>query len=348
MRRIAFFALPALALACTPDDGSIVVDDTATDTEADTDTDADSDTDTDTDADTDVGCDDELDYLDPGNGTIDVSPTPTLSAWLVDGNPDATIELSLSGPDGEVSGSVANANGGARWTFSPDEELARTTQYTFLAEVCGESLESTFTTVSGPVDASGLVGKTYDIGMDDDLVWNSPDQTVGALLLGYIDTDHVLVNIDAVDVDNDTITTIGAMGWDQGNGVEQYPCTYSIPFDAADFSGNPYFQAGPSNTTLGAGGFDVNVEDFTVSGSFTEDASAVSNMRIVGYMDVRDLEFQGVDACTALTFLGGGCEACPSDGVKGCVKLDVEDSEAPLTDVAFDKAIDPSQNPDCE
>ena len=343
MRRFALFALPALVLACTPDDGTLIVDDSGPDTEADTDTD----TDTDTDADTDVECEDEIDYLDPGNGTVDVSSTPTLRAWLTEGNPDADVTFELTGPDGDVTGQVANSNGGAQWTFTPDDELSRSQEYTFLASVCGDSSSSTFETVAGPIDESALVGRSYDINLND-VSWNSPDQTVGVLLLGYIDTDHVMVNVDAVDSDADTITTIGAMASAPNGTVEQDVCVDVIPFDPADFSGNPYFQAGPSSTTIGAGGFDVNVEEFTVSGSFTDDADAISNMRVIGYMDVRDFEFQGVDACTALSFLGGGCEACPSDGVAGCVKLDVEDPEASYTEANFDKNVDPANDANCQ
>ena len=248
MRRFALFALPALVLACTPDDGTLIVDDSGPDTEADTDTD----TDTDTDADTDVECEDEIDYLDPGNGTVDVSSTPTLRAWLTEGNPDADVTFELTGPDGDVTGQVANSNGGAQWTFTPDDELSRSQEYTFLASVCGDSSSSTFETVAGPIDESALVGRSYDINLND-VSWNSPDQTVGVLLLGYIDTDHVMVNVDAVDSDADTITTIGAMASAPNGTVEQDVCVDVIPFDPADFSGNPYFQAGPSSTTIGAG-----------------------------------------------------------------------------------------------
>ena len=346
MRRISFLLFP-FALACNPDDGSVVVDDTA-DTEADADTDADTDTDTDTDADsdTDVECADAIDYLDPGNGTIDVSATPTLRAWLVEAaTEDLSFTLTALG-GGDVAGTVASSNGGLQWTFTPDADLERIATYSWTATTCDDEATASFTTVAGPIEADSLEGNSYDIALAD-VTWNAPSQTVGALLLGYIDTDHILVNVDEVNETNETITTVGAMAYDD-NGTKQYPCTAAIPFDPADFSGNPYFQSGPSSTVISAGGFDIDVEDFTVSGSFKSDATAINNMRVIGYMNVAGLEFQGVDACTALAFLGGGCESCPTSGDSTCVKLDVEDPTADYIDTPFDPDIDPTQDANCQ
>jgi len=346
MRRL-IFVLPALALACS--DGSVQFDDTAVidSGDADTDTDSDTDTDTDTDSDTDADCEDAIDYLEPGNGTIGVSPNPVLRVWLDDpATGDVAIALTSPGGD-DVPGATASQSGDQQWTFTPDDELDRDATYSWTATTCTDEESAEFTTVEGPIDPTGLKGKTYDIAMDE-VTWNSPSQTIGAMLLGYIDTDHILVHVDDIDSDNETITTIGAMAWTSQGATEQYPCTEAIPFEPADFSGNPYFQSGPSTTIISAAGYDLSVEEFTVGGSFNSDLSAINNMRVVGYLDVAELEFQGVAACTALAFLGGECVACPSSGDEDCVKLDIEDPEASVTNAAFDKDIDPSLNPDCQ
>ena len=56
------------------------------------------------------------------------------------------------------------------------------------------------------------------------------------------------------------------------------------------------------NTSLNAGGFEIVIHEFELSGSFEGDQSAVNNLRIRGYLDLEGLEVGGQDACSALAF----------------------------------------------
>lgn len=312
------------------------------DTDTDTDADTDSDTDTDTDSDTDVPCEAEIDYLNPGNGTVGVSVTPTLLAWFTAEVGEDQYTFLLEGPEGEVPGSTTLSADGLSASFTPSGELDREEEYTATVTVCEDEEDSTFTTVGDPV--SGLEGNTYDVDLNS-VTWNSPAS--GSLLAGLLDTNHILLMVEAVSSGGATIEFVGAAGWEDPS-LEQYPCSQAIDFDPADFTGNPYFQLGPADTTFGAAGYSVDVSDLMVAGSFSEDASELQNLQVTGYMDVRDLEISGTDACTLVSFVGDKCISCPSDGVAGCLYLDVETRSAVLAaGVSVDPAIDPTTNPDC-
>ena len=336
------------AIGCDSDDGTIAVADSGI-VEGDTDTDADTDTDTDSDADTDsdTDCDIAIAYLDPGDNTVGVSPTPVLTAWFESAASEDDITLSLSGPDGDVDGAVALANGDTAATFTPGSELTRSTSYTFSVTTCTDSGASTFTVVDGPLDENILEGRVFDIDLNS-VTWNSPSSTTGALLTSQLDTDHILILVEDIDSDAETIKLTGAMGLDDG-GLIQYPCAEAIPFPEADFSGNPYFQAGPQDTTIGAAGYDLSMLDFTVSGAFAGDGSEMQNVSVVGYIDLDGLEVSGYEGCDLLALGGDSCVACPDDGDVSCAYLDVEDSSAPYeSGVTVDPDIDPSADPNCQ
>ena len=333
-------------LACEPSDGGSVALDDSGDGDADTDTDADSDTDTDTDTDSDADTDCELpiDYVDPGDNTIKVATGVSPRVWF-DGETatdPSEVSFTLSDADGDLSGTVNLLNGGAGAEFVPSEELARSTVYTWSVETCSdEETGMKFTTVAGPTGTSTLVDNVYLVdlaGVD----WTSPDKSVGGIILGQLETKFILVKVQAA---NETqVDMVGATAWDNTGAVAQYPCVEAIDFDPANFEGNPAFQAGPVTTSLSAGGFDVEIHEFELSGSFESDQSAVNNLRIRGYLDLDGLEVAGSDACDALSFLGESCGPCPDDGDESCVLLDVTDPNAPLTDATVDENLNPADH----
>jgi hypothetical protein len=331
-------------LACEPSDGGSVSLDDSGDADADSDADTDTDTDTDTDSDTDADCELPIDYVDPGDNTINVATGVSPKVWFDGETATDTSELSftLSGTDGELAGTINLLNGGAGAEFVPSEELARSTVYTWSVETCSDdSTGMKFTTVEGPTPVDTLVDNVYLVdlaGVD----WTSPSASVGGIILGQLETQFIMVKVQSAS--EAQVDMVGATAWDRTGAVAQYPCVEAIEFDPASFEGNPAFQAGPVNTSLSAGGFDIVIHEFELSGSFEGDQSAVNNLRIRGYLDLEGLEVGGQDACGALAFLGETCEACPDDGEEDCVLLDVTDPEAPLTDATLDENLDPADH----
>jgi hypothetical protein len=347
MQRLSLLA-PALmlfALACNSSDGSLVVDDTAGDSDADTDSDTDSDTDADSDADTDsdADCDLPIEFVDPADETEAVPVDSPLLVWFEDGavaSDASEIAFDVDGPDGAVDGSVALINGGAGASFTADEEWVRNSTYTWSVETCtDDDNNNEFSTVDDPITPNALVGRVYVIDLNE-VTWTSPSSTIGGLLLGQLQTTYMLVKVQSAD--SSEIDLVGATGWDDPGSVEQYPCAEAIEFDPADFTGNPAFQAGPETTTLSAAGYDVEVHDFEVSGAFNGDGTTINNLQVRGYLDLASVDLGGSDACDLLAGFGVSCEACPDDGAEDCVLLDVTDPQADWeSSIELDESIVP-------
>ncbi|MCK6515788.1 Ig-like domain-containing protein [Myxococcota bacterium] len=335
------FALFALA-ACSKDSVSVDDDSGAPSTdsavEGDADADADADSDTDSDSDADVPCEAEVISVTPEDGDEGVLVDATIVALFSAAVAEADASLSLSGPEGLVSGETVMLSEGLGLSFTPSAPLARDAEYTITAEVCEDEALVSFSTVGDPV--ANVTGYTYDVNLAD-VTWNSPKSA--SLLIGSIETSHLLFMVESVDTVNDLIDLVGAAGWDETT-LEQYPCASPIDFDPADFSTNPAFGAGPADATLVVSGYDVNVWDLGMSGTFAKDGESLLDVQITGMLDVREFTVGSAEACDVVTFLGDKCVACPNDGVEGCLEVDA------TMDAAYHApgvSIDPTLVPDC-
>lgn len=345
--RLMLCLAPVLVLACD-NKAEITLDDTEDSVggegDADADSDADSDTDADSDGDADL-CTAEISAVDPRDGLTDAPLNPAITATLTAAITEADYTVSLSGPDGAVDGTASLGSGDTVITFRAQSPLERASEYTATFTVCSENASTSFTTVGNPHDEA-LEGRTYDVDLNQ-VTWHAP--SAGSLLVGQLETDHLLFMVQDVDLSAQTIDFVGAVGLDD-NGVQQYACAAAFDYDPADFSGNPAFQVGPADTTFGGGGFDVNVWSLETSGAFNTSGNSLNNLRIRGYLDVRELEFNGIGVCAvAETILGQPCVACPNDGVVGCLQLDIESATAPwVRNLTIDPNVDPTTDPNCQ
>ena len=306
--------------------------------EGDADADADADSDTDSDSDADVPCEAEVISVTPEDGDQGVSPDATIVALFSAAVAEEDASLQLTGPDGLVSGATALISEGLGLSFTPSAPLARDVEYTITAAVCEVEAVSAFTTVGDPV--SDVTGYTYDVNLAD-VTWNSPKSA--SLLIGSIETSHLLFMVESIDTTSGLIDLVGAAGWDDPT-LEQYPCASPINFEPADFTTNPAFGVGPADATLVVSGYDVNVWDLGMSGTFAEDGESLLDVQITGMLDVREFTVGSVEACDAVTFLGDKCVACPNDGVEGCLEVDA------TMDAAFyapGVSVDPTLVPEC-
>ncbi|MCK6522718.1 Ig-like domain-containing protein [Myxococcota bacterium] len=340
-RPLRLLALLALA-ACGKDSVSINEDsdapatDSAVEGDADADSDADSDTDSDSDAD--LPCEAEIISVTPEDGDVEVAVDATIVALFSAEVTEADASLSLTGPDGLVGGELTMMSSGLGLSFTPSAPLERDAEYTISAEVCEDAEVAAFTTLGDPV--SDVAGYTYDVNLAD-VTWNSPKSA--SLLIGSIETSHLLFMVETIDTDAGTIELVGAAGWDDPN-LEQYPCASPINFDPADFTSNPSFAVGPADATLVVSGYDVNVWDLGMSGTFAEDGESILNVQITGMLDVREFTVGSVEACDAVIFLGDKCVACPNDGVEGCLEVDATMDAAYYAPTV---TLDPDLVPEC-
>jgi hypothetical protein len=318
-----------------PIDGTDTASDTATDTAA---------TDSGDTQDTAPACEATVVSLTPADGATDVPI-------------DSTVVLTLSAPvtEGQASLAIAPAadgvaelsEDGTTLTWTPAATLARDTAHTVTATVCGTSVSQTFTTVGEAITAP-IVGRTYDVDLAGrDLTWVKPNATAGAILVGQLETQNFLFNVQAAD--DTTIDLVGAVAYEDGGDVVQYECAPALDFVPGNFTSNPFFHVGPQDSELSASGITVPMLQLEVEGRFADDASAIEDVTLTGLIDVAELGtlLGTTDPCSYLAFLSISCVSCP-DGSDTCVELEVRDASAPWADGAtVDPTVDPDTNAAC-
>ncbi|MCB9797012.1 MAG: Ig-like domain-containing protein [Alphaproteobacteria bacterium] len=314
-----------------PDDSNVTTDDSsATDDSGADDSSA-------TDDSSASDCEVTIVSVDPSDGAEDISTEPGLTASLSGEVNEGDVSATLTGPEGEVPGAVTVERAGTRVRFTPDDELARSSEYTISFTVCQDEATASFLTVGEPL-GNILEGRVYDVDLTQ-VTWSQPPN--GALLAGFLESAHLLFSVEAVDSDAETIDFVGALGRENPD-VEQDICTDPFDFDPADFSSDPAFQVGPTDTAFEASGYALNVYELRATGAFSATGNNLRNMRVQGYIDISDFEIQGAQACDYAEFLlSAPCLTCPN-GDEGCLELDVESSSAPWLEGV---TVDPNNNP---
>lgn len=282
---------------------------------------------------------------DGGTGSCEVEVD---ASFPVDGTPDAyyrtTIEFELSDPDPEgtptvtvVDGSGATVAGtttlnedGDVVIFTPDAPLSAATTFTATLDWCAGTYPITFTTSSlGGSLTSDLVGKSYVVDLTAaDFV---EPAGVADLLLGSLE-NSILLGVQAT---SPNLQMIGAISVDAG--TDQDLCTETIPFPAADFSQSPYFEVGPEDTTISVAGYNIEILQLEVTGTFAADGSYFGGGTLSGELDARLLaplvgELLGTkdpdEICGVVAGFGVSCEVCSSDGQPYCLAVYVRDITA--------------------
>lgn len=296
MIRIPLYALLALPLfACSGKDSG---DDTGGDTDTDTNTD---------------GCDTTIESTIPTAGAADAYYRANIEFELSE--PDATAQITTS-----IPGTQTVSADGLRVIWTLSEPLAPSTAYSATLDYCGGSATIDFTTSSlgTPVsDPAGLVGAPYEVALNEARIVEPPG--LGSVLSSYL-TEVILIGV--TNVSSDSINMIGAIAGDDGN---QDYCDPTIPFPTADFIGSSYFSVGPQDTTFSVAGYDIDIEDLVLNGTFAADGSYFDGGVLSGTIDTRPLapllgEDEGAICELAVNF-GAACEPCPSDGQEFCLTL---------------------------
>jgi hypothetical protein len=309
-----WLVLFAFTLGCK---GTGVVADTSG-REGDADTDADSDSDADVDS-----CTATISALFPIDGAVDVALSPDVVASFSAHVDDGQFTVGIDG----ATGFTVLADDGLSATFTPDANLTAATTYQASASACGGALTtSSFTTLSDVVDGNDLTGNTYGTVFGD-LAFTEPPQATMAAAQGLgFDLDFmVLIGVQTYDAANDELTAAAATGGKQGGNVRP-DCEGAIGNIAADFSANPAVAVGPEDLAVPIDGGAMTFEDFTMTGTFALDGSALETAHLTGALDLRG---SGVP-CALLATLGGAtCVAC-NDGVSECLLVDASAASAPL------------------
>lgn len=258
----------------------------------------------------------------PGAGATDAYYRGAVEFELSDPDPEMDPTISLSGPSGDVPGTVSYNEDKDVVYFTPTNALESQTTYTATLHYCSGDSSVDFTTseLGGDLTAD-LLGKTYVLDIAS-ARFVEPAAVGG--LIGTYATMDILVGITGVSAAE--ITMMGALSVEDSDPPTQDFCTPTFDFPAADFNQSPFFQVGPADTPLTVAGYTVTVRDLEISGTFAPDGSYFGGGVLGGLIDARDLV--GVvpdmddpaEICALTASFGAPCIAC-GDGEEFCLRL---------------------------
>lgn len=252
----------------------------------------------------------------PADGTGPVARDAVIRVAL-DGNP-GKVEFTVTGPDGEVPGTVSL--GATEAVFTPTGLLPEGADIDYTVAVCDATQAGTFTvgSIEHASSPDELDGNTYALDLTN-ATWVTPPSG-GALIAQFFD-GAVLVGIEAV---SDTeLDAIGASGLETTDGAwQQDPCFATIDFEPVDFASNPYFHILADVVEFTVQTATIQVHDVEISGGLTADA--VVDGTFAGEIDFREVDVVQ-DGCSMVGMIGLSCTDCTSDGEPYCMFVEAED-----------------------
>jgi hypothetical protein len=301
-------------------------------------TDKDPSTDTaDTGGDTTPTCTSSIKEFFPEDGATGVFyRTPIEIYFAQDESTTATITLAdAAGAD--VAGSVTFSEDGKTAMFMPSADLAPSTEYALTAAYsCDKMATVSFTTsaTGAEVDAGSFVGNTYNIDLGSGRITEPPG--VGDLVGPLIADAGVYILVSPGAIDGTSIPMTGALGVDNGSGLEQDVCTPSIDFPvAADYSANPFFTISGNNVAIAVEGFELEIAQLDLSGAFAPGATSLEGITLDAFADTSGLgalldlgDDDPAAVCGLLAGFGVSCVDC-GNGSNTCIKLKVDSLIAP-------------------
>jgi len=279
-------------------------------------------------------CDVTIDSTHPTAGSANFYIQDVLEFELSDDDPTATLVLKDSG-GGEVAGT--STVDGDEVTFTPTAALSPSTAYTAELTYCGDAdpVPVAFTTDSlgepltnGPDD---LVGRTYAV----DLATGTFIKPAGiGSILGTALENKILIGITSATASQ--LEFRGALSKSEPAGtVDQDFCAETLEnFEPADFTAAPYFEIPEGDITISVAGFEAEIKDLSIAGTFSAAGDYFGGGELSGQLDARDLvsviaglglEAENADdICNLLLGFGVSCEECgePAPG-EYCVTLEV-------------------------
>lgn len=167
-------------------------------------------------------------------------------------------------------------------------------------------------------EAESLVGKTYSVDVASGR-FVEPDG-IGSLLAKQFEDRTVFLSPTAQSV---TELHLRAAAADDTDGTAQSACDKTVELPAADFTQSPAFgfDATGSVVVLSGFGVDVDVHDLAVSGTFTEDGTAIQSLSFAGLVDTRhlgplvDVNSDDDTVCDLMGSIGVSCKDCGTGDV---------------------------------
>lgn len=297
----------------------------------------------DTDSGSDPNCEIHLTSTSPASGAVNVYYRDELVLEF-DGDAAAEAVISVTSSAGaNVPLSVEWRSDNAQATVRP--ELEATTSYTLGVEICGASNQVPFQTseigVPLTITDEELTGRVFTFVLSD------AEITDPAVLEAIDDTTFAVPLLFEVTVNAGTISLMGAIGgYTEEAILVQHPDYETFYFPAADFSETPHFEVATELVTITYSGREVPLNDFSLSGEFASDGSAIVMGEVITLVDTRHIgPVLGQPdtpnaACDFAASLGIYCETCP-DGEDYCLHMAGEQITA-----SYYEGVDLYDNPE--
>jgi len=278
----------------------------------------------------DVTCDNGIVEFFPDDGDAAVYYRTSIEIEFEDGE-GSGIEVMVSQGGTAVTGTEEWI--GDRWIFWPDSPLMSSTAYDVdVTYSCGTPSISFTTSETGGATSTSLVDKSYLLNLADGRFVEPAG--VGSLIGTFLTDVYVIVGVNSEDTVASTLAMSGALGVDNGAGVEQDMCTPTIDFPIdADYSENPYFSVEGENVPIAVEGFEIEIGSMEITGAFSPDATYIDGASLAGKIDTRplgELFDLGTDenaVCDFLATLQLACEDC-GNGEVFCLSMVVDSMDA--------------------
>lgn len=254
----------------------------------------------------------------PADGAGPVARDQVITATFSDAPGD--VAFVVTGPDGDIAGTVAIAESTA--VFTPSEPLPASANIDWIVTTCDSSAAGAFQTgtVASAAETAALQGNTYAMDLAA-ATWVSPPN--GGALVSQFFAGVILVGVEsATEAELDCIGATGQAT--SSGGWQQDPCFATIDFPAVDFTGNPYFAITAEVVEFDVQGITARVHDVTLSGGLTD--QRVSDGQFSGEVDFREYEELG-DGCGMIGLIGLSCVACRADDEVQCLWIEAHDVE---------------------
>lgn len=279
----------------------------------------------------------------PVEGASDAYYRAAVEFHLSDPDPEGDPTVVLAGPAGEVAGVTELSDDRLIVSFRPSAPLEPLTDHSAKLESCaGESVLHFRTGDLGADLTADLDGRTYLLDLTTARFVEPAN--IGAFIAGYLTIDILVGVVDAEP--GSTLDMIGAVAVSGSDPPVQNLCVPTFTFPQAGFGDAPYFQVGPTDTTVAVAGGSMTIHGLDVAGTFASDGSAFGGGVLSGTIDARDFVgvFPGIktpeDFCDLTADFEAPCVACDYEGGDGsnlCLALVADQIVAPeLPSVAID------------
>ena len=262
---------------------------------------------------------------------LTVEPAPRAEDVALDS--EVTVTFSEAVGDGDWFLAVYDAVGvatlaadGMSATWVAETELEPSTSYTIEAEVCDESMSTTFETTLGPVPIEDIEGVTYSV-LWDDLTFTEPPN--GGVLFQFLTIDAVLLQFEAIDPATSDVDLAATLE------IDGAPFCASVVRETGDLSGNPELTFGPQTVTIpifidgdGTVTQSTDVEGLTITGNVAADGGSLQDIELRGLIAVEDLIGDPCPKNSLVTLAMGTCEPCTVSKSGSCMLLEANTATA--------------------